>query len=157
MQSVWLNNVLQQESQRWLPASYANYDELLTAALEAALPGKEAGNWGNSHPVEIQHPVLGQIPLLRRWTGPGLLPQSGSGYTVKAVTRFHGPSERMTVDLADFDQSTLNLVTGQSGNFLSPHYMDQWRAWYQDFTFGFPFSPAAVERTKAHELLMEPK
>jgi penicillin amidase len=157
MQSVWLNNVLQQEPKRWLPASYANYDELLTAALEAALTGKAAGNWGDFHPLEIQHPVLGQIPLLWRWTGPGLLPQSGSAYTVKAVTRSHGPSERMTVDLADLDQSTLNLVTGESGNFLSPNYMDQWRAWYEGFTFALPFSPEAVERTKTHELLLQPK
>ena len=157
MQSVWLSNVLQQEPKRWLPSSYANYDELLTAALEAVLKGKEVGNWGNAHPLEIQHPLLGQIPLLRRWTGPGLRPQSGSGYTVKAVTRSQGPSERMTIDLADFDQSTLNLVTGESGVFLSPNYMDQWRAWYEGFTFTLPFSAAAVEKAKAHELVMEPK
>jgi penicillin amidase len=157
MQSVWLNNVLQQEPKRWLPASYVNYDELLTAALEAALKGKGPRNWGDSHPLEIQHPVLGRIPLLGRWTGPGVQPQSGSGNTVKAVTRSHGPSERMTVDLADLDQSTLNLVTGESGNFLSPNYMDQWRAWYEGFTFALAFSPAAVEKAKTHELVLEPR
>jgi penicillin amidase len=157
MQSVWLRNVLQQEPMRWLPPTFKNYDELLSAALESAVTGDSVKNWGDSHPVEIQHPVLGQIPLLRRWTGPGVQPQSGSGYTVKAVSRSHGPSERMTVDLADLDQSTLNLVTGESGVFLSPNYMDQWKAWYEGTTFAFPFSPKAVEKSKTHELLLEPE
>src|SRR5207245_11486348 len=69
--------------------------------------------------------ILSRIPLLKYWSGPGVQDQSGSGYTVKAATRTHGPSERFTANLADLDQSTLNVVTGQSGNFLSPHYMDQ--------------------------------
>jgi penicillin amidase len=82
--------------------------------------------------------------------------QSGSGYTVKAVTRHHGPSERFTANLADLDQSTLNTVTGQGGNFLSPYYMDQWKAWYDGTTFPLPFSAKAVEATKAHRLVLEP-
>jgi penicillin G amidase len=160
MQTVWLTNVLEEEPKRWLPPSYGNYDELLVAALEAAVKGhreSSAWNWGTEHPLEIQHPILGEIPLLRRWTGPGVLPQSGSGYTVKAVTRLHGPSERMTVDLSDLDLSLLNLVTGESGNFLSSNYLDQWQAWYEGSTFPLPFSASAVERAKVHELVMTPK
>ncbi len=63
----------------------------------------------------------------------------------------------MTVDLADLDQSTLNLVTGEAGNLFSPYYLDQWKAWYEGFTFAWPFSDAAVEKTRAHELVMEPE
>ena len=138
MSTVWLENVVQHQPKRWLPDTYANYDELLTAAVEAAVDSNPAHGsdapqdlnswkWGDFHPVEIQHPIFGRIPLLRRWTGPGLQPQSGSEYTVKAVSRSHGPSERMTVDLANLDQSTLNLVTGEAGNLFSPYYMDQWK------------------------------
>ncbi len=105
--------------------------------------------------MEIQHPILGRIPLLRRWTGPGLREQSGSRFTVKAVSRTHGPSERMTVDLADLDRSTLNLVTGEAGNFLSPFYMDQWKAWYGNSTFTLPFSPSAVQKAGVHRLVLE--
>jgi penicillin amidase len=113
--------------------------------------------WGDFHPVEIRHPIFGKIPFLRRWTGPGLQRQSGSEYTVKAVSRSHGPSERMTVDLADLDQSTLNLVTGEAGNLFSPYYLDHWKAWYEGLTFAWPFSDAAVAKTRAHELVMEPE
>jgi penicillin amidase len=163
MQSVWLENVMRERPAHWLPESYANYDELLTAALDAAISEPDAGRdlsswkWGKFHPVEIQHPILGRIPLLKHWTGPGVQEQSGSGFTVKAVTRDHGPSERMTVDLSNFDQSTLNPVTGQAGNFLSPFYMDQWNAWYRGYTFTLLFSPAAMERARAHQLVLDPK
>jgi penicillin G amidase len=163
MQSVWLENVVVHQPARWLPAAYPNYNELLAAAVEAAVNPSASPKhlaswgWGKFNPVEIQHPILGRIPLLNFWTGPGTQPQSGSAFTVKAVTRNHGPSERMTVDLSDLDQSTLNLVTGEGGNFLSPYYMDQWGAWYQGFTFKLPFSPAAVAKAEAHNLILLPK
>lgn len=162
MQSVWLENILLRQPKRWLPETYPSYDELLAAAVDAAVSSPDvpqnlaSWKWGDVNPVEIQHPVLGQIPLLSHWTGPGTHPQSGSGYTVKAVTRHHGPSERMTVDLSNLDQSTLNLVTGQAGNFFSPYYMDQWKAWYKGATFVLPFSRQAVEKAKAHTLVLEP-
>jgi penicillin amidase len=162
MRTVWLQNVLLHQPKRWLPEKYPNYDELLTAAVEAAVNGPEAPkdlaswHWGGFNAVEIDHPVLGKIPLVRRWAAPGVKEQSGSGYTVKAVTRHHGPSERFTANLADFDQSTLNVVTGQGGNFLSPYYMDQWKAWYEGSTFTLPFTSQAVETTGAHRLVLEP-
>jgi penicillin G amidase len=161
MQSVWLENVVHHQPERWLPAGYSGYDDLLAAAVEAVVAGPDAAKdlaawkWGAYRPVEIQHPILGRIPLLQRWSGPGIQPQSGSGYTVKAVSRSHGPSERLTVDLSDLDQTTLNLVTGQAGNFLSPYYMDQWKAWYEGYTFKLPYSEKAVAAAKQHELVME--
>jgi penicillin amidase len=162
MRSVWLENVLLHHPQRWLPANYPNYDELLTAAVEAAVNRPEAPQdltswrWGSYNAVRIQHPILGKIPVLNRWTGPGRQEQSGGAYAAKAVTPTHGPSERFTANLADLDQSTLNLVTGESGNFLSPNYMDQWKAWYEGTTFALPFTQRAVEATRTHALVMEP-
>jgi penicillin amidase len=162
MDTIWLDNVIQHQPKRWLPDAYANYDELLAAAVESAISGPDAPQdlnswkWGVFDAVDIQNPVLGRIPIVRRWTGPGLQEQSGSPYTVKAAAKAYGPSERITVDLANLDQSTLNLVTGESGNFLSPYYMDQWDAWYKGFTFPWLFSPEAVQKARAHELRLEP-
>jgi penicillin amidase len=161
MGSVWLENVIHHQPQRWLPETYSSYDDLLAAAVEAAVNGPDASQdlaawkWGAFRPVEVQHPILGRVPFLQRWTGPGVQPQSGSGYTVKAVSRSHGPSERLTVDLSDLDQTTLNLVTGEAGNFLSPYYMDQWKAWYEGYTFKVPYSEKAVTAGKRHELVLE--
>jgi penicillin amidase len=162
LQSVWLENVLQGQQKRWLPASYASYDALLSAAVEAAVNRTDAPGdlnrwvWGKVNPVLIQHPIFGRIPILQHWSGPGLQPQSGSSYTVKAVSRTHGPSERMTVDLANLDASTLNTVTGQGGNFLSPYFMDQWKAWYEGSTFPWAFSPSALQHATVHQLILEP-
>jgi penicillin amidase len=160
--SVWLENVLLHRPKRWLPEKYPNYDELLTAAVETAVTNPQAPkdlsswNWGTYNAVTIQHPILGRIPLINHWSGPGTQEQSGSGYSVKAVTGHHGPSERFTANLADPDQSTLNTVTGQGGNFLSPYYEDQWKAWYEGTTFTLPFTAKAVQATKTHLLVLQP-
>jgi penicillin amidase len=163
MSSVWLENVLTKQPARWLPAGYSDYGSLLTAAVENAVKRTGAPSdlgqwkWGRNNPVEIEHPVLSQLPIIGRFTGPGTHPLSGSGFTVRAANRELGPSERLTWNFANFDQSTLNLVTGESGIFLSPHYMDQWAAWYGGSTFTFPFSPAAVEQHRAHEMALQPR
>ena len=58
--------------------------------------------------------------------------------------------------IADLDQSTLNLVTGEAGNLFSPYYQDQWKAWYEGFTFTWPFSGPAVDKARTHELTLAP-
>ena len=161
METVWFENVLEHQPARWLPSNFPGYEDFLAAALDEALKRApddlDTWKWGPEESLTIQNPVLGNVPLLRRWTGPGTVPQSGSGYTVKAAGRTYGPSERFTADLSNLDASTLNLVTGESGNFLSPNYMDQWQAWYTGYTFPFPFSKTAVENSAAHRLMLEPK
>jgi len=163
MSTVWVENVLTKQPARWLPAGYNDYQSLLTAAVENVLKKPEVPSdvsqwkWGKIYSVEIEHPVLSHLPLIGKFTGPGLHPLSGSSFTVKAVGREFGPSERLTWNFADFDKSTLNLVTGESGIFLSKHYMDQWPAWYAGRTFVFAFSPAKVEKRKKHELTLAPR
>jgi penicillin amidase len=168
MQSVALENILLQQPPRWLPANYANYDELLAAAVEAVVssPGAprslSSWTWGKARPFRLEHPILGEIPLLRRWAGPGRYAASGDGYTVKQMghgesERFQqAPSERMTVDLSNLDASNMNIVTGESGQIFSPHYLDQWQAWLDGSSFIFPFSDGAVQPAKKHELRLEP-
>ncbi len=163
MSTVWLENVLNKQPARWLPQGYSDYGALLTAAMESALkqPGVPSDlakwKWGENYPLEIDHLVLSQLPLIGRWTGPGQHPLSGDSYTVKAGGRRFGASERATWNFANFDESTLNLVTGESGVFPSPHYMDQWAAWYGGSTFTLPFSTVAVEKHRAHEMSLMPR
>jgi penicillin amidase len=182
MSPVWIENVLTKQPARWLPQGYSSYDAVLTAAIEnvvkrtatasgvsstiassLASPASEAPadlgqwKWGTYYPMEIDHLVLSQLPVMGRFTGPGSYPLSGNSYTVKAVGREFGPSERLTWNFANFDESTLNLVTGESGIFLSRYYMDQWAAWYRGSTFTFPFTEVAVDRHRSHEMTLGPK
>ena len=163
MSSVWMETVLTRQPARWLPAGYADYQALLARAVENAIAKPDVPadlaqwKWGKIYPVEVEHPVLSHLPLVGRFTGPGSHPLSGNGFTVKAVGKEFGPSERVTWNFADFDRSTLNLVTGESGIFLSKNYMDQWPAWYAGRTFNFAFTAPRVEKRKKHEMTLQPK
>ena len=159
--AVALENIVANQPERWLPAGYKDFNELLTDAVADGISSAPAdlNSWkyGTAFPIEINHALLGAIPVLNRWSGPGVRPQSGGGMTVKQVGRRFGPSERMTVDFSNLDNSHFNIVIGESGQFLSPYYMDQWDAWYNNKTFSLAFSDGAVQSNKTHELRLEPK
>jgi penicillin amidase len=152
---------------RWLPSTYPTWDDLLTAAVARGLADAHAPfdltrwHYGAFRPIDIEHPIFGQSPLLQRIigipTGTGVQPQSGDDVTIKQVGRSFGPSERFTADLSDLDHSTLNLVLGESSNPASPWFMDQWPAWYHGTTLPMPFSRAAVDSVTIHTLTLTPK
>ncbi|HEY1731640.1 MAG TPA: penicillin acylase family protein [Terriglobales bacterium] len=161
--SVWLEDVLTHEPARWLPGGYSSYDQLLTAAVEAAVSDPGAAHvlslwrWGRMHRVEVTHPFWSHFPILKKTAGTGSQPWSGDENTIKQVTTKFAPSERLTVDFANLDGSTLDIVNGQSGDIFDDHYNDQWDAYYHGRTFPLPFSPEAVHHTAAHRLTLEPQ
>lgn len=161
LQSVALENIVQNQPVRWLPPGYSNFNDLLNAAVEKAIEDAPSAlkswKYGEEYPVVINHPIFGAIPILGPMAGPGRHPQSGGGFTVKQVGRTFGPSERMTVDFSNLDASTFNVVQGESGQLFSPYYMDHWPAWYNGTTFTLAYSDSAVSQTRAHELTLEPR
>jgi penicillin G amidase len=152
---------------RWLPKTYASWDDLLATAvadsLRIAKAPSDLSKWryGQFRPIEIEHPIYSQSALLQRLiglpTGTGVQPQSGDDVTVKQVGRTFGPSERFTADLADLDHSTLNLVLGESANPASPWFMDQWPVWYNGTTLPLPFNKAAVDGATTYTLTLNPR
>ena len=76
--------------------------------------------------------------------------------TVKQVDRNFGPSERFTADFSDLDNSTMNLVLGESGDPASPWFLDQWPAWYHGATYPMPFSTETVRLATTHILTLRP-
>lgn len=142
----------------WLPPSYANWNDFLTALVEQSV--KEAPsklqNWhyGDTHTITINHPLWGMLPGFHSGVGPA--PQSGDPSTVKQVSGNLGPSQRFTADMSNLDNSTENLVVGQSGDPASPDYRNQWPAWYSGSTFPLAFSSAQVRATATHTLRLEP-
>ena len=146
----------------WLPREYKNWDELLTAAVRKAMrDGKapdDVASWsyGSWHVVEIDHPLARFLPLLGRIADQGPLPMSGDKTTVKQVDHALAPSQRFTMDWSSVDESTENIVLGESGNPLSPYFRDQWTDWYTGTTFALPFTPAAVAAETSHTLRLLP-
>ncbi|MGE0405050.1 MAG: penicillin acylase family protein [Candidatus Korobacteraceae bacterium] len=164
LESVALESMLLHRPPRWLPPHYDSWETLLAAAVEHAAskaPGELAPlSWGESIRFRPQHPVYSRIPLLGRllgrWTEPEPFDQRGNAFTVLQVGPNFGPSLRMTIDLADLDGSTINLVNGQSGNIFSPHFNNQWTAWRTGTSFPLAFSDSAVRKAAVHELQLLP-
>ena len=60
------------------------------------------------------------------------------------------------MDWSDPDQSTENIVLGQSGDPASPWFRDQWQSYYSGATFALPFSSSAVGAQTTHTLQLVP-
>jgi penicillin amidase len=138
-----IERLLREKPAGWFP----DYDQLmmrcLTGALEAGLKiqGFDASqwDWGRYQALTIASPVAGRIPLLGRFFNVGPFPMRGSPTTVAQYTGRLGPSMRIVVDLANLDGSLANLTLGESGQRLSPHYKDQWEAYYSGRSFPMQF------------------
>ena len=134
---------------RWLPTSGGSWDALFSLAVEHGLrdlhassdPGKLRYN--HTEPSQIELPLFAQSTVLRLLvgmpTGTPDLTLSGNGRTVRQIHHNFGPSERLTVDLADPAAATLVLPLGESGNPASPYFLDQLPAWVDTTTFPLPF------------------
>jgi penicillin amidase len=160
---VFLENVLRERPPRWLPKPYASYDELLSAAADDAVRqlrrrfGNEERNWqwGRVDPLEMLHP-LGTSGILCRIFSVGPAGHNGSRYTVDATRRGAGPAMRFVADLANFDDSQMEIPLGESGQFASPHARDQFPLWLAGRPLSAPFSEAAEEKVLKHQLLLVP-
>jgi len=88
-------------------------------------------NWEGLHRLTYRHPLGSVFPLGFLNRGPYFMP--GGNGAVLATNFFlrnpfqirQLPTFRMVIDLADFSRSLLIHSSGQSGNFMSPHYHDQ--------------------------------
>ncbi len=126
---------------------FANKDDALMQALAAAYEegrkaqGGDVNRWdyGRANELTIKHPVGGELPLLASYFNIGPVEMSGSSTTIKQTTTRLGPSMRFVADLSDWDHSLNNITIGESGQFLSRHYKDQWDAYYAARSFPMQF------------------
>jgi penicillin amidase len=138
-----VEKLLRERPKDWFP----DYDQLLLGALlDAVGEGRrtqghdlQRWEWGRYNELLLRNPVVGRIPFIGQYFDIGPVEQSGAGTTVKQTSRGLGPSMRMTVDLADLDRSSMNIIAGESGQPLSWHYKDQWEAYYTGRSFPMQF------------------
>jgi penicillin G amidase len=165
MSTVFLQNVIDNKLDRWLPSGDSNFNETLMKSLEQAVAqvpklvgtnDHNAWKWGITIPLTFRHPLGGALRPLGWLLNVGPFPQSGTANTIKRATRGLGPSMRMVVDLGDLDGSVENITLGESGQPFSPYYKDQFEAWYHGQSFPMPFSDEAVHKCAVHRLELEP-
>ena len=146
----------------WLPTGYKNWDDLIAAAVRKGMTDDHAPlslrdwTYGSQHTIDVRHPLYGLMPFFRRWTSTGPHQLAGDETTVNQVKGLLGASERFTMDWSNVDGSTEDIVMGDSGDPLSPYYLNQWPYWSNGKTFAPPFTEAAVNAAAKHTLRLVP-
>lgn len=139
------------------------YDEL------SALQGTDQRhwNWGDLHAITLTSDTFGSsgIAPIEMLFNRGPFPVSGGSSVVNATGWSIGdgyatttvPSMRMVIDLADFDASTWNHLTGASGHAFHEHYIGQTNDWAAGIQKPWAFSTKAVAAAAVSTLVLTPK
>lgn len=161
---TFLQKVLTDRPAKWLPSAYKSYDELLAAAADRAVvklaeqsksQNPQDWAWKKFNSLDMLHPI-GQTGILKFLFSITDKPQSGAGYSVRAASKRHGPSERFVANPANWDDSILLITTGESGQLGSSHYSDQFSYWYEGKPIVLPFSDGAEKAARKHTLTLKP-
>lgn len=121
--------------------------------------------WGRAHRTWHAHRPFSEVDMLA-----GMFTiraeMSGGKYTLwrnsndfsgeRPYAGVHGSQLRAIYDLADLDRSRYMISTGQSGNFLSPHYRDLVDDWAEMDYLTIPTDPAAYRERAAGVFTLSP-
>ena len=108
-------------------------DEALLRLGETYGANIESWRWGDAHQAMQDHPVLGEVPILRYFVNIRQSTSGGDNTLLRGRTRgtgdnpyvnVHGAGYRGVYDFADPDSSVFIILTGQSGHPLSRYYDD---------------------------------
>jgi penicillin amidase len=138
--------------------SAIDIDALTRAAVEDGLaraidelsssqgPDESSWRWGRIHRSEFPHPLTSAFDL-------SPVERNGGAGTVNAT----GAVYRLVTDFSDLDRSLAIIAPGQSGQPESPYYDDLLASWVNGEMFELPYTREAVERAKAHRLVLRPR
>lgn len=135
---AWCDVVQSTATETCTDIARAALDEALIWIDEHHGGNLESLRWGEAHQAWHDHPVLGEVPLLkwvvniRQSTSGGdntLMRGVGRGEDPDPFANVHGAGYRGVYDFADPDSSVFIISTGQSGHPLSRHYDDLGELW----------------------------
>ena len=120
--------------------------------------------WGTLHTITFAAQPLGGHPLLKYIYTSDTIPARGDNFTLNAASfrynnpfrMVHGSSQRLIMDLSNFDNSLGIVPGGQSGQALSPHNLDLVNMWQNVEYFPMPFSKEAVDKSTVDKLTLTP-
>ena len=162
--TAFLQKILTERPAKWLPPAFKNYDQLLAEAADRSVarlaslsksPRIEDWERKQYDSLDMFHPI-GREGVLKALLSITNKPQSGTEFSVRAATRTHGPSMRFVANLGNWDDSILLIPAGQSGQFGSGHYADQFSYWYEGKPIIQPFSDSAEMLERKHTLTFKP-
>lgn len=123
--------------------------------------------WGRIHTTTFINDPLGRsgIPVLESLVNAGPIASPGDMSTVNQAWYgwpdqpfgvFHGTSQRMIIDLSNWDLMLAVNSTGQSGHLFHPNSKDQISMWQKVEYHPVPFTRAAVEKSAQAILTLIP-
>ena len=140
-------------------------DEALLGLSETYGPNVESWRWGDVHQAAQDHPVMGDVPVLRYFVN---IRQSTSGddsTLMRGVTKGSGPDPYLNVhgagyrgvyDFADPDSSVFIISTGQSGHPLSRHYDNLGERWRQGEYIPMSLDPDLARAAAVGDTVLTP-
>jgi len=136
--SVWCDVVQSAAVETCTDIARLALDEALLHLSETYGPNLESWRWGDAHQATHDHPVLGDVPLLRYFVNIRQSTSGGDTTLLRGRTLGTGPNPYLNVhagayrgvyDFADPDSSVFIQSTGQSGHPLSRFYDDLSELW----------------------------
>ena len=127
-------------------------------------PSPEWWQWGDLRPLHVRHAVLGKHRIFGPIFNAPVIPCGGDSNTIgQASVVPLAPIDatdnmanlRIVFDCADFGKTRVALCGGQSGNPLSPHYLDLFRKWQTGDSVPFHWTPAEILKGAAATLRLE--
>ncbi len=154
-------------------AKVEGMDEVLIKSYKDSIAylEKELGNdvndwqWGKLHTLTIYHPFGKKSSLMGLFFNIGTYPVDGSIFTVnptyfKVTESFKakggGASIRHIIDFDNMKNSKRILPGGISGNFMSPHYDDQFDLWLSGKYRPFVLNKEEIEKDAKYRLNLLP-
>ena len=149
--SVWCDVIQSAAVETCTDVSRQALDQALLDLTETYGPNLESWRWGDAHQATHDHPVMGEVPLLRYFVNIRQSTSGGDTTLLRGRTKgsgenpyqnVHGGGYRGVYDFADPDSSVFITATGQSGHPLSRHYDDLAELWRRGEYIPMSLDPA---------------
>ena len=136
--SVWCDVIHSARVETCSEISQQALDDALVWISDRYGPALESLRWGDLHEATHDHPVPGDVPVLRYFVNIRQSTSGGDHTLNRGVVagegdnpflNVHGAGYRGVYDFADPDSSMFIIATGQSGHPLSRHYDDLGELW----------------------------
>jgi penicillin amidase len=136
--AVWCDVIQSAPEESCADMARLALDDALVWIEETWGDALESLRWGDAHQATHDHPVLGDVPILRFFVNIRQSTNGGDNTLQRGVTsgldpnpfhNVHGAGYRGVYDFADPDSSVFIASTGQSGHFLSRYYDDMAQLW----------------------------
>ena len=141
-------------------------DEALLDLTERYGPNLESWRWGEAHVATHNHPVLGEVPLLKFFVNITQSTSGGDNTLLRGRTKGTGPNPYQNVhgggyrgvyDFADPESSVFIVSTGQSGHPLSRHYDDLGELWRRGEYIPMSLDPALARAAAVGVTTLTPR